>query len=86
MVVAVSKLEAVFASSPLVRQVYVYGNSARDYLLAVIVPTEDSLSHVGGVVEALKPLISDSLQHVAKDAGLQRAHRRARSSGGNGGR
>ncbi|MDT5149738.1 MAG: fatty acid CoA ligase FadD9 [Mycobacterium sp.] len=69
--VTVSKLEAVFASSPLVRQVYVYGNSARAYLLAVIVPTEDSLSHVGGVVEALKPPISDSLQNVAKEAGLQ---------------
>jgi fatty acid CoA ligase FadD9 len=69
--VAVSKLEAVFASSPLVRQVYVYGNSARAYLLAVIVPTADVLSHVGGDVEPLKPLISDSLQNVAKEAGLQ---------------
>jgi fatty acid CoA ligase FadD9 len=69
--VAVSKMEAVFASSPLVRQVYVYGNSARAYLLAVVVPTEDALSHVGGNVESLKPLISDSLQEVAKEAGLQ---------------
>jgi fatty acid CoA ligase FadD9 len=69
--VAVSKLEAVFASSPLVRQVYVYGNSARAYLLAVVVPTEDALSRVGGVGEPLKSLISDSLQNVAKEAGLQ---------------
>ena len=42
--VAVSKLEAVFGDSPLVRQIFVYGNSARAYLLAVIVPTEDALS------------------------------------------
>jgi fatty acid CoA ligase FadD9 len=38
--VAVSKLEAVSGDSPLVRQIFVYGNSARAYLLAVIVPTE----------------------------------------------
>jgi fatty acid CoA ligase FadD9 len=68
--VAVSKLEAVYANSPLVRQIYVYGNSARAYLLAVVVPTEDAL-RVGGAVESLKPLIADSLQNVAKEAGLQ---------------
>ena len=38
--VTVSKLEAVFGDSPLVRQIYVYGNSARAYLLAVVVPTD----------------------------------------------
>ena len=42
--VAVSKLEAVFGDSPLVRQIFVYGNSARSYLLAVVVPTEEALS------------------------------------------
>ncbi len=69
--VTVSKLEAVFGSSPLVRQIYVYGNSARAYLLAVVVPTEDALSRSGGDIESLKPLISDSLQDVARTAGLQ---------------
>ena len=69
--VAVSKLEAVFGDSPLIRQMYIYGNSARAYLLAVVVPTEDSLSGSGGDVESLKPLISDSLQSVARQAGLQ---------------
>ena len=49
--VTVSKLEAVFGDSPLVRQIYVYGNSARAYLLAVVVPTEDALSRSGGDVE-----------------------------------
>ncbi len=40
--VTVSKLEPLFGDSPLIRQVYVYGNSARAYLLAVIVPTEEA--------------------------------------------
>jgi fatty acid CoA ligase FadD9 len=69
--VTVSKLEAVFAVSPLVRQIYVYGNSARSYLLAVVVPTEDALSQTSGNLESLKPLISESLQNVAKAAGLR---------------
>jgi fatty acid CoA ligase FadD9 len=69
--VTVSKLEAVFGDSPLIRQIYVYGNSARSYLLAVVVPTEDTLARSGGDVESLKPLIGDSLQELARSAGLQ---------------
>ncbi len=42
--VTVAKLEAVFGNSPLVRQIYVYGNSAHPYLLAVVVPTEEALA------------------------------------------
>ncbi len=67
--VTVSKVEAVFGDSPLVRQIYVYGNSARAYLLAVIVPTDAALSRHD--VASLKPPIADSLQNVAKAAGLQ---------------
>ncbi|KAA1246773.1 carboxylic acid reductase [Mycobacterium simiae] len=67
--VTVAKLEAVFGNSPLVRQIYVYGNSAHPYLLAVVVPTEEALSRFD--IDALKPLIADSLQTVAKAAGLQ---------------
>jgi fatty acid CoA ligase FadD9 len=69
--VAVSKLEAVFGDSPLVRQIYVYGNSARSYVLAVVVPTQDELDRSGGDVEWLKPAIFESLQEIAKDVGLQ---------------
>jgi fatty acid CoA ligase FadD9 len=69
--VTVAKLEAVFGNSPLVHQIYIYGNSARPYLLAVIVPTEDALSRNGGDIESLKPLISESLQDVGRAAGLQ---------------
>ncbi|WP_433655092.1 hypothetical protein ACQPW1_29760 [Nocardia sp. CA-128927] len=42
--VAVSKLEAIYTSSPLVRQIYVYGNSERAYLLGVIVPSYGALA------------------------------------------
>src|SRR5271156_6573905 len=67
--VTLAKLEAVFGNSPLVRQIYVYGNSAHPYLLAVAVPTEEALA--SNDIETLNPLIADSLQDVAKEAGLQ---------------
>ncbi|WP_068188050.1 carboxylic acid reductase [Mycobacterium sp. UM_CSW] len=67
--VTVAKLEAVFGNSPLVRQIYVYGNSAHPYLLAVVVPAEEALARFDP--DALKPAIADSLQDVAKAAGLQ---------------
>ena len=64
--VTVSKLEAVFGDSPLIRQIYLYGNSARSYLLAVVVPTDDVLNR-----DDPKSLIAESLQNVARAAGLQ---------------
>ena len=67
--VAVSKLEAAFGDSPLIRQIYVYGNSARSYLLAVVVPTTEALSRYDA--PELKTVIGESLQDVAKAAGLQ---------------
>ena len=70
--VTVAKLEAVFGNSPLVRQIYVYGNSAHPYLLAVVVPTEEALARYDADgADALKPAIAESLQNVAKEAGLQ---------------
>jgi fatty acid CoA ligase FadD9 len=67
--VTASKLEAVFETSPLVQQIYIYGNSARSYLLAVIVPSTDALANHD--TSALRALISESLADVAKAAGLQ---------------
>ncbi|OBF75019.1 oxidoreductase [Mycobacterium sp. 852002-51613_SCH5001154] len=67
--VTLAKLEAEFGNSPLVRQIYVYGNSAQPYLLAVVVPTEEALA--SGDLETLKPKIADSLQNVARQVGLQ---------------
>ncbi|WP_063753645.1 AMP-binding protein [Kutzneria sp. 744] len=58
--VAVSKLEALFVTSPLIRQVYVYGSSERAYLLAVVVPVEG----------ASREAIAESLQQIAREAGL----------------
>jgi fatty acid CoA ligase FadD9 len=67
--VAVSKLEAIFERSPHLRQVYVYGNSARPYLLAVVVPTEDALG--AGDENALRQGILESLQQLARSEELQ---------------
>lgn len=64
--VTVSALEAVFGDSPLIRQIYIYGNSARSYLLAVVVPTDGALAH-----DDVRTLIAESLQDIAKSAGLQ---------------
>ncbi|MCX2712944.1 carboxylic acid reductase [Mycolicibacterium sp. J2] len=60
--VTVSKLEAAFTTSPLVRQIYIYGNSARPYLLAVVVPTDPTVS---------KADIAQSLKDTARAADLQ---------------
>ena len=59
--VTVSKLEAAFNDSPLVHQIYLYGNSSRPYLLAVVVPTQN----------ASKQAIAASLKDAARTAGLQ---------------
>jgi fatty acid CoA ligase FadD9 len=67
--VTVSKLEAAFTDSPLVRQIYIYGNSARPYLLAVVVPTEDAQSRYEA--SELKSAISASLKDAARSADLQ---------------
>jgi fatty acid CoA ligase FadD9 len=67
--VTVARLEAVFGNSPLVKQIYVYGNSAHPYLLAVIVPSDEARERFRA--DELKGRLADSLQAVAKEAGLQ---------------
>ncbi|MBY0442669.1 MAG: carboxylic acid reductase [Mycobacteriaceae bacterium] len=67
--VTLANLEAVFSSSPLIRQIYLYGDSTRAYLLAVVVPTDKALAR--WPLPELKPLINQSLQDIAKSAGLQ---------------
>ncbi|MBY8862941.1 thioester reductase domain-containing protein [Nocardia sp. CA2R105] len=67
--VAVSKLETVFGNSPLVRQIFLYANSARPYLLAVVVPSEQVLAD--NSVESLKPAVAESLRCAAREAALQ---------------
>ena len=67
--VTVSKLEAAFTDSPLVRQIYIYGNSARPYLLAVVVPTDEAQSRYDA--SELKSALSASLKDAARAGGLQ---------------
>ncbi|MCW2653126.1 MAG: lgrD [Mycobacterium sp.] len=69
--VAVANLEAVLAAAPLVRQIFVYGNSERSYLLAVIVPTPDALEKFGDDTAALKTALAESLRETAGLAELQ---------------
>ncbi|MWA04856.1 AMP-binding protein [Actinomadura sp. LD22] len=68
--VAISKVEGVFSADPAIRQCYVYGNSARPYLLAVIVPSEMALREAGGT-EALRTSLAEALQRTANQAGLE---------------
>jgi fatty acid CoA ligase FadD9 len=69
--VAVARLEAVFASAALVRQIFVYGNSERPYLLAVVVPTAEALHKFAGDGDVLKAALSESLRQTSKLAELQ---------------
>ena len=69
--VAVANLEAEFARTPLIRQIYVYGNSERPSLLAVVVPTEDVLAAHEGADDELRAAVRAALSQTARDADLQ---------------
>jgi fatty acid CoA ligase FadD9 len=69
--VALANLEALFAGAPLVRQIFVYGNSERSSLLSVVVPTNDALDVYAGDEAGLKTALRESLQQMAKAAELQ---------------
>jgi len=56
--VAVSRLEALYSTSPLIHQIYIYGNSERSFLLAVIVPTGNDVD---------PSMITQSLRQIARD-------------------
>lgn len=69
--VAPANLEAVFATSPLIQQIYVYGNSEQSFLLAVVVPAAESINQLaGGDAEAVRSAIARSLKDVGAAAGL----------------
>jgi fatty acid CoA ligase FadD9 len=69
--VAVANLEAAFGTAPLVRQIFVYGNSERSFLLAVVVPTPEALERFGADTAALKSALGESLRETARAAELQ---------------
>ncbi|MEV7603614.1 carboxylic acid reductase [Kitasatospora sp. NPDC089797] len=68
--VAVSRLEALFDGSPLVRQIFLYGSGTRAYLLAVVVPTQQALDRVDGDPRRLRTLLREDLRRLAAEAGL----------------
>ncbi|WP_308401665.1 carboxylic acid reductase [Streptomyces roseoverticillatus] len=77
--VAVSRLEALYSTSPYVSQVYVYGSSEQAFLLAVVVADREQLDldnvedDAGIRVEddaAIRAKILDSMRELARDAGL----------------
>ncbi|MEP4484266.1 MAG: thioester reductase domain-containing protein [Halioglobus sp.] len=73
--VAVGPLGTVFeAGSAVIEQIYIYGNSSKAYLLAVVVPNQTAVATAleGGFSEAeLKRLIKDELQRVARQQDLK---------------
>ena len=56
--VAVSRLEALYSTSALIHQIYIYGSSERSFLVAVVVPTDDG---------ANSATIAGSLRRIARD-------------------
>jgi fatty acid CoA ligase FadD9 len=60
-------LEAVFAGSALIRQIFVYGSSERSFLLAVVVPTAEVIAQLErDGVDRVKSVIGESLQQIAQ--------------------
>ncbi|MFD4635963.1 carboxylic acid reductase [Lentzea sp. NPDC058436] len=68
--VTLSKLEAEYTADPLIRQIYVYGSSARAYLLAVIVPADAAVREAADA-EALRQDLAEALRRTAVRAGLE---------------
>ena len=73
--VALGTLGARFESgSAIIKQIYLYGNSQRAYLLAVVVPDQQAVTHTLGEEPSdkkLKKLIRDELQRVAQQHNLR---------------
>ncbi|CAN5583345.1 thioester reductase domain-containing protein [soil metagenome] len=69
--VAVSRLETIFSGAPLIQQIFVYGNSERANLLAVVVPTAEAQRTYSGDPAALKSALRKTLQRSATAAQLQ---------------
>jgi fatty acid CoA ligase FadD9 len=59
----------VFGASPLVHQIYVYGNSSQPSLLAVVVPGSRAVESRG--LAEQKALIATALQEIGAASGLQ---------------
>lgn len=73
--VAVGPLGAVFeGGSPFIKQIYIYGNSHQAYLVAVIVPDIEALTHAkDGVIEDtdIRSTLREAILDVAKTQQLK---------------
>jgi fatty acid CoA ligase FadD9 len=73
--VSTSQLEELFAAkSPFIQQVYLYGNSLRSYLLAVVVPEMRAVEARLGVAPgeaAIKVLLRGELARTGSEEGLR---------------
>ena len=73
--VSTTQLEELFAAkSPFVQQVYLYGNSLRSYLLAVLVPETRAVEARLGVAPgeaAIKALLRGELARTGREEGLR---------------
>ena len=66
--VAVSRLEALYSTSPYVGQVYLYGSGEQAFLLAVVVPDRERLGRSEDAV--VRATVLDSMRELARGAGL----------------
>jgi fatty acid CoA ligase FadD9 len=69
--VAVSQLEALYAQSPVIQQIYVHGTSDRPFLVAVVVPTDELVAELDADGEtAVRAAVSRSVQEIARSQQL----------------
>jgi len=70
--VSVSRLEAYYSGSPHIHQIFIYGNSLRSYLVAVVVPGDynrESLTEEDKIRD--RALIRADLDRMAKEGAMQ---------------
>ncbi len=66
--VAPEAVENAYLDSSLIDQIYIYGNTTRAYVLAVVVPTSDNLTTDH---DTLSELVIEDMKQIAKKAELQ---------------
>ena len=73
--VAIARVESLFINGhPLIKQTYLYGSSARSYLLGVFVPSEEALAEMNiapGDAAAVKNALREAIKEVARKEELQ---------------
>lgn len=69
--ITTTMLESLFKDSPLIKDIFIYGNSEWSYLLAVIIPIPELLYRYNKQQSEIRRLIHQSLKKIAKDADLK---------------